>query len=149
MLAVEGLFYWSTFLEHNPHFQPFLSRHFERGRVGQRLLHTLFAPHPAVRAMRDEWLRTVGRPRVSLQVRNDNQPRTHPQVSAAEWRSYIACGRSLSGGGAGVWFVATDSAASRDIAAVELKGLSFKFNDQAFLPGRLQQCAVQYMSYIC
>ena len=142
LALVDGNLYWSTFLEHNPHFADFFARHFEAGRVGERVAQTLFEPHPAVEALRRRWREqegVEGKHLVALQVRNDNDPRRHPQVSEAEWRAYVDCSvQNLPAGvlkSEAVWFVATDSVASREIAAERLQGLNFRFNTQSFLPG--------------
>ena len=60
ILTVEGNFYWSTYIEHNPFYTTFISTHFDQGRVGQTIHNILFRPHPDVIAMKNDWLRSNG-----------------------------------------------------------------------------------------
>ena len=60
ILTVEGNFYWSTYIEHNPFYTTLISTHFDQGRVGQTIHNILFRPHPDVIAMKNDWLRSNG-----------------------------------------------------------------------------------------
>jgi hypothetical protein len=132
VLTIAGNYLFLPFVERNPLYTWRTQRWFPRADPYATMIRTVFRPNSLVRHMVSEFLGSLAKKHgvaewtcdVGFQIRNDNDPVHHPQVSAKEWELYRKCASELLPRAKRKdpprVFVATDSAPSRDICQREI-----------------------------
>jgi len=131
VVTVAGNYLFLPFVERNPGYRDRTSKWFPRSDPFATMIRTVFRPNSIMRSMASEFLAGLASKHnveawhcdVGFQIRNDNDPAHHPQVSQQEWKLYRECADQLlprTKRGKPNVFVATDSSESRDICSREI-----------------------------
>jgi hypothetical protein len=138
-VTIDGNFFFMPYVAKNPRYSAKVKRWFPDGNIFGAMTRTVFTPNEQVHSMMDNFLLQLGKRHglpegqrwscdVGFQIRNDNDPARHPQISDKEWQLYRKCAEQLlprSKRESPNAFVATDSEESRAICKREIP---FKFD---------------------
>lgn len=133
-VTISGNFFFMPYVANNPRYRGRVRRWFPNGNIFGAMARTVFTPNEIVHSMMDGFLLQLGKRHglpegqrwscdVGFQIRNDNDPVQHPQISSKEWELYRKCAEQLlprSTRKSPNVFVATDSEESRAICKREV-----------------------------